>query len=664
MNSAESTHPVQTQGNFLGGVWDTVAQGRIDHPWHKSALNASLNGLPVESGAWIKRSGTQWLGPTYKRMPAVVRPLYADSGHRYAVVLTTDGAAGYAHFFHEDAVLYSASDTVLASSSASGILSILTSTSTGWTVGDQVIFQSVPVTGGAYQNRWLTIATISTTTITLKDDMGVAFAFDGGSVAGATVYRIVRASTGFLGGIETAEIINLGVQTYGGPLKALLTCFGYAPQLISLTAGTPDTIAVSTAAFVDGPYLDPQGTLQTPETGTVSAYSGSITFTPLSTVFVAADVGRHIRLFSQPAAWASGTSYSNGNQVTYNGQWWQYVGGASYAAIAGVIPGTLYTAASGVQVLLWAPLPSAGVWAWGTITAQAGASCTVSLTTNLNSANGATVTTWRLGKYAAGTNPTYPTNGILYEGRLYLGGAREGHVDASMSGTFLTFSPTDTYGNVFDNHGISAVLSSETQDHVTWWSTDRSGLIFGTVAEEYILTGGAQNGPITPTNFLFRRMSSYGGLAARSTTTAGFSTIFTQTGGKMVYEYVTDAFTTAPSGRVLNEFSRGLVDQFYGITEIAYVETPVPIIWHMTGDGLLLSCTYRRFSRFMSSPPDAAGWALHYLSDLRRVAHSLCSLSNPDLSWDNLYITTTTSGAINAAGPANGVELMRPIEPA
>lgn len=652
-----SNRAVQTQGNFIGGLWDQVSHGRIDHPWHKAALALCTNAVPLENGSWCKRSGTQWLGPTYKRLQGYVRTFTGDSNNRYSVVVTTDGSTGWAHFFHKDAVLTNASDTVVGSSSSAGVLTITTAGTTGWSSGDQVIFSSAPVSGGPYLNLWCTITAISGTSLTVQDDQGNAFGFDTSTNAlfGATISRIARYTTGFLANLNTVRCVNIGIQTYGGPIEALLLCSGYAPQLIQMSIGASVTISVGAATFTDGPYLDAQ-----PDTGTVSGYSGSITFTPGSTTFTANDVGRQIRLFSQPAAWSSSTAYSNGDLVTYNGSWWQYVGGASYAAISGVIPGTLYTTSTGVQVLLWAPFPTAGQWAYGTISAQATTSCTVSLTTNLASANGSTISSWRLGAFTA-TAAAYPTSGILYEGRLWLGGAREGRIDASMSGSLLTFSPTDTYGNVFDNHAIDENLSAQSQDMIRWFAPDRSGLLFGTVAEEYIATGGGNNDPITPSNFLFRRMSRYGTATGGATAVhAGFAVVFIQTGTQIVYEYVTDAFTTAPSGRVLNEFCRQIGDLYGGLGELAYCETRVPLVWATTNlTAAFASCTYRRFSRFMSQPADMAGWALHELADLKRAPVSLSAVSFPDLDNDYLYITTAK--ATGGVGFANGVEVMQPM---
>ena len=76
------------------------------------------------------------------------------------------------------------------------------------------------------------------------------------------------------------------------------------------------------AAFKDGPYLDPpvDGTTITP-----SGTSGSVTLTLAggSTRFAATDVGRMVRLFSEPADWSSGTAYAVGDQVKFDNAYYR-----------------------------------------------------------------------------------------------------------------------------------------------------------------------------------------------------------------------------------------------------------------------------------------------------------------------------------------------------
>lgn len=640
------------QTSFAGGEWDSASQGRLDHPWLRSAMAVSVNGQAGANGAWHKRSGTKWLGPTYKRLTGIVRSFESNTGHRYEVVLTTDGVTGWAHFFLGDAILTNATNTVVSSSSSSGILTIVTNTSTGWAVDDQVLFTGLTGDGNAYLNRWLTIDTISTDTITLKDDTGTAFTFDSNAnvLTGATVKRIARFTTGIISALANTQIVNLGAPIYGGPLQALLLNQLYASQLISLTEAALDTVTITTAAFVDGPYLAATAG------GSVSAYSGSITYTPSDgTTFTAADIGRHIRLYHEPAAWASGTAYTTGQQVTYNGGWWKWIGDATtYAGVTGVTPGTLYTTTAGIQAMLWAPVADAGRWAWGTITAQAGTSCTVSLTTNLVAANGATITSCRLGEFYIGV---YPQTGIIYLGRLYLGGCREGSFSAGKagSGVLFTFSPTDIYGQVYDDAGFTEFVQSGSLDQLAWFKPDARGLLIGTFAEEFLLSAGDSE-VITPFNKTVRRVSSYGS-AARPAVVGGFSVIFLQHGGTQIFEYLTE-IGSSPSGRSLNEFNYNIVHRATGFSDITYTKTRIPVIWARASDGQLFGATYQRTSHSMASDPDILAWGRHRLADGGRLVVSLCSIT-PFNDIEYLILTTSSSSA--SYGAAGGVERLMPF---
>ena len=643
-------HAVTSQSSFLGGEWNPAAQGRSDHAWYKTALNACINAIITEEGGWLRRSGTEFLGPTYLRQQATIRTIYNDSNHRYAVSLTTNGSTGWANFFQNDTVLVdSPSYAVTSSSSSAGVLTlVLASTpSPAWVDGDQILLSAVPATGAQYLNRWMNIESSASGTITLKDDTDTAFGFDSSpnAVAGATANRITRVTHGILGNLALAQVVNLGVETLGDPITSLLMAPGQIPQLISFVA-SPLSFSIGPAFFVDGPYLDASG-----DTGTVTGYSGSITFTPAAYVFSATDVGRAIRLFTQPAAWAIGTTYSYGDTVTdASGAWWQSVANTPYTNV-GVTPGTLYTASSGAQVVFWSPAPTAGTWAWGLITAQAGSSATVGLQTDLNSANGTTVSSYQLGVYGSG-GVVYPTNGTLCEGRLYLGGAIEGRFDASNSNAYLTFSPTDPNGNVFDNLSIDFSISSPSQDHVTWFVPVKEGLELGTVAGEYLLTAGSGSA-ITPSNLQLVQSSSYGSVNTPAVV-AGVTTIFLQSSGQRVIEYVVDVFATAPSGRTLNEFAKHLAS-FGGFAELSYQEAKTPIVWARQNDGRLIGCTYRRFSRFMSQPADYEAWHQHWIADGLRLNISQCVVPNiPGSTTDELYMITEANGA----GPAFGVELL------
>lgn len=650
------------QTSFGGGEWDSSSQGRLDHPWLRKAMAVSVNGQVSANEVWHKRSGTKWLGPTYKRLPGTVRAFDSDTSNRYAVVLTTDGATGWAHFFQQDSVLCNATNTVVTSSSTSGIVTIVTNTATGWSVGDQMIFTPSTLTGDAksYLNRWVTIKTIAGTTITFWDDMAVAFTFDtvANALTSATVKRIARFTTGFLSVLENTQIVNLGTPVIGGPIKALLLNSPYAPQLISITdlTGAFATFTVGAATFVDGPYLAPQ-----PGGGTVSGgsvYSGAgVTYTPSDgTTFTAADIGRHLRLYHEPAAWASGTAYTTGQQVTYLGAWWRWLGDATtYAGVTGVVPGTLYTTTAGVQAALWAPVGDAGRWAWAIITAQATTSCTITFQTSLNSANGATITASRLGEFYIGV---YPGSGLMHQGRLYLGLCHEAGfaVSKAGSGLLFTFSPTDIYGQVYDDYGFLDFIAGGSQDQIVWFKPDIRGLLIGAYAEEFLLSAGGDSEVITPFNKSIRRVSSYG-CYARPAVDAGFTTIFMQHARGEILEYLTE-IGSAPSGRSLNDFNANLVERATGFIDLTYTENRIPVIWALANDGQLFGATYRRTSHSMAAPPEIAAWSRHRIADGGVTIHTLCALT-PINAVDYLYLTTAASSS--AYGIAASVERLMPF---
>jgi hypothetical protein len=72
--------------------------------------------------------------------------------------------------------------------------------------------------------------------------------------------------------------------------------------------------------------------------------------------FVTSDIGRSIRLFSEPPLWDPASAYSLNQVVAFNGTYWNATG----AIIAGLQPGVS---------LLWAVAPAAARWTWGQITA-------------------------------------------------------------------------------------------------------------------------------------------------------------------------------------------------------------------------------------------------------------------------------------------------------
>ncbi len=641
------------QSDFRGGEWNQISQGRSEMPGYKTALNVSINLIPLEEGSATRRSGTEWIGPTYGRTVAKLLPFQSSAALPYVMEFTNDNLQFYAGTGY---VCTNDRRTIVASSSSSGLLTLTVDANSGWSVGDTLIMwfptSVTAAVGGPYRNRVFQVLTGggASTALTLGDDLGNALPYDSApnDLVLCRLLRILRFTTSYGTGM-LSSIRAIQAQT-----QSILLAPSVAPQVLQITtpaSGDADPVfTLGAVSFVDGPYLDQQGTFAVPETGTVSGYSGSITFTPATSTFVAGEVGRHIRLFSQPPAWNSGTTYTYGETVTYQGGYYTSIAAGTYASLnVGVTPGTTATSGS-VQVTVWAASPNEGQWAWGTITAQAGSSCTVDLVTPLNANNGTTVSIWQKGVFTTGQ---YPTGGLYHEGRLYLFGAVPNRFDASTTNDILTFSPTDVYGTVLDSSGISEVLNSSHLTTIRWMTPDHDGVIIGCLEGEWLLQASTLTDPITPTSIQVRQVTEYG-CAPIEPRRCGMALIFVQRYTQRVIEYMSDTFSQKYSGRHINEYSKHITAP--GVTELAYQEEKVPCIWEIMQDGSLAGTAYRRVSHFVTEPPVFAGAHRHQIGNGARLVQSMTVLPNQDGLSDLLYVCTYAPGGTDYA-----VEALRPI---
>ena len=665
---------VVTQSNFLGGEVAPVDDMRLDSPQYRASCTVLQNMLPVEQGAATRRSGLEWLGPTYKRTAAKLLGFQSSALTPLCMEFTpgslNSGADGALKFWYNTGPVCNSRNVLTASSSSAGTYTLTGTGHTGWAVADQfVIFCPSSITSAnvaAVLNRTFSITAINTgganDVITAVDDMGNALPTNitANGLNGATMLRLLRYTCTGMGTSTALETIRaIQAQT-----QSIILIPGLAPQSVQMVtdissgSDADPGMSFSTTSFVDGPYLDPTSTFGT-ACGSVNAYSGSITYTPSDgTTFTSSDVGRHIRLWSQPPAWASGSTYNYGNTVTYpagTSQFWVSIDKNN--ANTNQIPGTTSLQTTNVSLAYWAPSPTEGQWAWGKITAQAGTSCTVSLQTSLNSNNGATITGCQLGVYHPGT---YPTCGMFIEGRVFLAGAVVNRFDSSMAGgangTTLTFSPTDIYNTVNDDHGISETFNfGDDMANILWMAPDTHGILCGTPGGEILISSSTLDDAMTPTNIRARRVSKVK-VANAEPRRIGTALIFVQRYMRRVIEYIevlnlggAAGFT----GRHLNEHARHITNP--GVDEIDYQEETAPIVWSKMHDGTLAGCTYKRLSRYATDAPVFEAWHRHVIGDGTTTANSICVLPGTSGLGDQLFINTQDDNA------QYWMETMRPI---
>jgi hypothetical protein len=644
------------QSSFLGGEWGPLSQGRSDLPAYITALSVSLNSISTEEGAWTRRSGFEFIVPTRSALPAVYLPFYKTSTTTPYVLELTNSVARF--MVGTSMVFTSVNPSVTASSLSAGILS-LTATTTNILVGDDLMLWAPttfdPALIGPWRGRVLRVLSVGGGVITVGDEAGVPFVgltSASNALVLCTLYQINHQPTPWTG---QSVLQNLRiVPTLNTAIILSATVF---PQLFDISAGT----TFVNYPFLDGPYLDFAGTANVadpgngmdPELGAVTGRSGSVTFTPTTTTFDANDIGRQIRLFMEPPAYNSGTTYGAGDTVTYQGGYWICLA----AGVVGIIPGTPKTVGS-VQTTVWSVpgFNGGGVWTWAIITAQTVTSCTCTIQRPFPTTCSLNVSAFRLGVYKIGQ---YPTCGIFVDGRLILGGAVPNRWDASMAGFTTIFSPTDSDGLVEDANGISYIMASKDPQQIMWMTADEKGLVMGTTTAEWLVASSTLNEALTPTSAKATEVTYYGS-AFVEPVRAGTALVFVQTYGQRVMEHLSvSAFSSRFGARHLNEFAKHITAA--GVVQIVYQEEKVPLVWARMTDGSLASCTYRRVSPYLTEAPVAEGWQRQvlggdYNADLQRLVNSMAVRPGPDSLSDLLYVCTTD---VNGAHAWN--EVLRPI---
>jgi hypothetical protein len=397
------------QTGFTGGEISQAAQGRMDVPAYKMSMNVCLNGIPVESGAWLRRPGTLHVGPNRGGATGKLIKFAFEESFPYQMVFTD----GFLRFTTGPAlVMTNDAQAVVAISSANPAV-VQTTSAHGWSTGNSVMFNSFGVNNPLLQNRQFLITVTDSTHFSLADAV-TGTAIDGstlGTFVSGNVTRILEIATNYVSG-SWSSLRSVQAETR----TVLLN--GTHPEVLQV-ATLPTNIAFATftygaADFIDGPYLDPIAGSQVSS----SALNGVVTLTfafqaydstraynigdfvtssgqgyksltainqghtPASSPsnwlavnggaavnngqgFLTSDIGRLIRLLSEPQLWNVASTYVAKDVVAYA----DGAGGFSYwtatgAVAAGIQPGTS---------TLWALNATGATWTWAQIVSVSGA---------------------------------------------------------------------------------------------------------------------------------------------------------------------------------------------------------------------------------------------------------------------------------------------------
>lgn len=630
------------QTSFLGGEWSPYAQGRAEDRDYRNALSVCRNGYPVEAGAWIRRQGTRFCATTRYGQPGWLLPFWFTQNAPYTMEFTNQSL----RFFNGPNLVGTNDVQTVLSISAANPAVVTTQTNHGWSNGNMVyfIFKQAGSQEGDAQlfMRQFIIGGVSGATFTISDPITGA-GIDGSLITYAPLTgQVVRIQ-------EIASPYNSQVLTSINKVQAQGTvvtlCPGVAPYaLVRTTAPSAAVFAqfsFNPAVFLDGPYLSPN----TSGTITPSAKTGSITLAASGAIFASTDVGRSIRLFSEPAAWAAATAYTTGNTV-------KNTDGLYYTALAN---------STGKQPdlnpTLWALNSSAAIWTWATITAFTNANNVTALIKGPDLLYTTAINSFRLGVYSDTTG--YPTCGVYHEGRLWLSGAVGNRIDGSAiddsqpAGTF-NFAPTASDGTVSDSNAISYVFNAQDVNPIFWMEPYNAGIVCGTQGGEWMVAASTLNDPLTPTSIQAHRRSKYK-CANIQPVSPGFAVVFVQLEREKTIEYVADVFSPKLFGRNLNEKSKHLTTA--GIAQLAYQQERAPIIWARRDDGALIGATYKRENAYPTEPPSFNGWHRHDLGT-GRIVESLSVGPSVNGTLESLTIITNQTDITQSDYGVRHVEIL------
>lgn len=364
---------------------------------------------------------------------------------------------------------------------------------------------------------------------------------------------------------------------------------------IAATYGVGDVVSFGGAAYTS---LIDSNIGNEPDTSTLAWQVQSIGADVGPSGFVASDVGRMVRLFSEPAQWVDTTGYNTGNVVKFDGAYWTALQNNTNKQ-------------PGLDVVNWAVNPTGAVWTWGRIQTVASAT---EVTVQLR--GGALLYTtpiqmWQMGRYSNTTG--WPSNGTYDEqGRLWIIGGQGNHFDGSMSNQTLSFSPTAQDGTVADNNAVAETLNDKEVDAIFWLMNEHGGIVLGTQGGEWLLQASALNEPITPTSVQARKVTKYG-MENIQPEHCPLAFMAVQRYARKLLEYIADPYTGKYSATNLGIKGAEIIQQGGGIAKIAYQQERAPVIWAQLNDGTLAGMTYHRDSPFGTQPATFAAWHQHIL---------------------------------------------------
>ena len=279
-----------------------------------------------------------------------------------------------------------------------------------------------------------------------------------------------------------------------------------------------------------------------------------------------------------------------------------------------------------------------------------GSATSVTATTSTNFANTNAVTDWSLGAFSNTTG--HPSCVTFFEQRLVFAATLNNPqtIYFSKSGDYENMD-ANIGGTVADDDAIVYTIASNQVNAIRFLSPTRT-LIIGTAGGEFAVYGGGDNDAITPTNIIIKKQSNFGG-ANIDAVPVGNATLFLQRAKRKIRElafnFDVDGYV-APDLTILAEhITKG------GITQMAYQEEPLSIIYAVREDGELVALTYQRDQQVVA-------WHRHIFGGAFGTGKAVCeSIAVIPTDLDEYEVYVIIKRTINGA-TKRYVEVLNPFD--
>lgn len=232
------------------------------------------------------------------------------------------------------------------------------------------------------------------------------------------------------------------------------------------------------------------------------------------------------------------------------------------------------------------------------------------------------------------TEPSYPNAVTVYNGRLCFAGGRGEYGPQfwfSASTNPMDFRPSNDDGTVNDTNAIVGELSSIDVTQIRWMYPEKS-LIVGTDSSEWTISGTEAGRALTPTGIRAMKHSSWGSIGHPAS--GGNALFFIERNGKSIieldYSYESDGY----KGTDLTLLSRNILLTDTKFIQMAWTNTPHPILWCRTDGGKLLTLTY-------SKPDGVFAWSR---MEFNQVVLSVARFVTPDINQETVLVTFYEQG--------------------